>query len=222
MKKLLAIILISLMLLSSCADADKSGAGGGDAPFDVLLITNKTPYEDPYYKSDDPPASIDYINEFWDFPDIEYYNILSYKPDIEFKGRESGRDPSFCGIIDNEKKFKSYYEDLTNYKELTNGKYEDRFPENFFDDCFILLICYICDTFEPTFVKVDYTFEPDEKGLNLTFTTRPHEGWLDCPTENVGTSVLLVPIAKKDVVVDGKLVRYEDLNIEVNYMLTDE
>ena len=31
-----------------------------------------------------------------------------------------------------------------------------------------------------------------------------------------------IPIAKKDVTVDGKLVPYKELNIEVNYMLTGE
>ena len=231
MKKLFALFLISIMLLSSCADIDKSGAGGGDAPFDVLVITSFYPVNALDYKSGDPLANLDYICRYWNVYDYDYDKFFSYKPNAKFfLGTTAMKTaPDFCGIFDSEKKFKSFYEHLNlgNYTpypddQFLEEKYEDHFSEGFFDDCFILYIAYLGSTFHWPFVNVDYTFESNEKNLNVTFTTRPHEGWRASAADSVKTTMYIVPIAKKDIKVDGKLVPYEELNIEVNYMLTFE
>ena len=66
------------------------------------------------------------------------------------------------------------------------------------------------------FVKADYSFDSDTKSLNISLTTRPHDGWHKMgETLNLHSIAYIISIAKSDITIDGKLVPYEELNIEV-------
>jgi hypothetical protein len=236
MKKLLAIILISLMLLSSCtAPTDQSKEAPTDttaaattAPTSVpqsneiemkmtngLVITSKYPEKrHAYQKSDvNPPSDIDYIVRLKSGIDE---SVLTYKMDLTYNTNlynykeleKSYHDvkTDFAGIIDNKEKFISCYE------SLTGEKYSKRFSDTFFDDNIIIISQAF--GFEHVFVGFEYGFEANLKKLKVVFFTRPHEGWHECTTEELGACIYIVPIAKKDIMIDGKLIPYDELTIE--------
>ena len=74
------------------------------------------------------------------------------------------------------------------------------------------------DSTDYPYVKVDYKFDTASKGLNISLSTRPHDGWgSDCRLAIPALpTTYLIPIAKSDITIDGKLVPYEELNIEVS------
>ena len=233
MKKLLAIILISLMLLSSCADVDKSdsGSGGDTAPmFDVLSVTNVFPTMSKGYNEKDnpPPTMIDYVvqmeNKLSKEQMIEILtyttNITLYVASLDAEGKEYQSydvEAEVSGIIDDKEKF------ITFYEGFTDERYSDRFPDKFFEDNIVLIIYFGIKGYDSPFVKLDYSFDSETNDLNLLFTTRPHEGWGNKAYDAVlRGSAYIIPIAKSDLTVDGKLVPYEELNIAVSRKLTVE
>jgi hypothetical protein len=234
MKKLFALMLISLILLTSCADIDKTGTGSGEdiLPFDVIVIGAHPIIGAGYdYKDNLPPTNVDYIatrsySEDWKGKQIK--DTLSYNLNIVFsrdlydlKGNYSHSVDSqadVSGIIDTKEKFESFYEGYT------TEKYSDRFPQNFFENNILFVMYFDGGSIDYPYVKVEYTFDTDTKGLNVAFSTRPHEGWgsdykLAIPALSIA---YLIPIAKSDITVDGKLVPYEELRIEVTGNLTVE
>ena len=224
MKKMLALILISFMLLSSCSYIDKSGAGSSDEllSFDVLALTSHFPQlEDGYdYKNNLPPTSINYILPMNGIGEKEIKECLTYETDIVLNNtyyyvrtnteNVSNVQMDISGIIDDKNKFRRFYEGIQ-YE-----KYSDRFSDNFFKNN-ILLITYCCGKgFDMPFVKADYSFDSDTKSLNISLTTRPHDGWHKMgETLNLHSIAYIISIAKSDITIDGKLVPYEELNIEV-------
>ena len=206
MKKLFALFLISIMLLSSCADIDKSGAGGGEKnfPYDVLVLTNKPPVPEDFYneKKDVSLADIDHvIGASW-VPPRDY---LTCEVNVSFKN--NGFDCNIYGIFGDEKKFKSFF------GANTTKKYEDFFPDDFFDNYIILYMSYECR--EGGFDKINYSFDSTNNMLSIHFSKRQLDGWEPMDIEFVGYTAYLIPIAKSDITVDGKLVPYEELNIDV-------
>ena len=56
----------------------------------------------------------------------------------------------------------------------------------------------------------------------IDFSERQLDGWEPMDIEVVGITAYLIPIAKSDITVDGKLVPYEELKVEVTGDLTLE
>jgi hypothetical protein len=88
----------------------------------------------------------------------------------------------------------------------------EHFSETHFDDN-IVIIAY--SNHEAVFLGFDYGFDPLSKTLKIKFSTRPHEGWHESLLDVSGYTAYIVSVAKSDITVDGKLVPYEELNIEV-------
>jgi hypothetical protein len=207
MKKLFALFLISIMLLSSCAGIDKSGTGGGEKnfPYDVLVLTNKPPVPEDFYneKKDVSLADIDHVIGDFVIPPRDY---LTCEVNIDFKN--IAPDTNIYGIFDDEKKFKSFFAATD-----TRRNYEDIFPDDFFDNYIILYMSYECR--EGGFDKINYSFDSTNNMISIHFSKRQLDGWEPMDIELVGYTAYLIPIAKSDITVDGKLVPYEELNIEV-------
>ena len=223
MKKLFALFLISIMLLSSCADIDKSGSGSGDTvpTFDVIALTNNLPPMSMGYNATDnpPPTTIDHIvNISGDLSREQLEELLACKTDITLGGSSNGETvvsvrtfkADLAGIIDNKENCIAFYEGIT--EEL----YSDRFSDDFFENYVVLTMFFFNQGYDDPFVNVYYSFDSETKKLRISFTERPHEGWGDNGYDAVlHTSGYFIPISKSDITIDGKLVPYEELNIEV-------
>lgn len=202
MKKLFALFLISIMLLSSCTGNE----GNAAPPFDVLVVTTHTPWfigDD--YEADvpQPEERLDYVCKYSSDGKFDAGEFFSHETNVEVEGLRSSIKPGFCGIIDNKKDFESFYD------KITNEKYEDHFPKSFFDDFFVLVANY--DFRNMPFVKVDYTYDTATKTLEVSYTNRPHEGWGYETFEMVVRTVYIIPIAKKDITIDGRLVSCKNI-----------
>lgn len=243
MKKYIALILLLLVLLSSCtAPTDQSKETSSDTTAAVvpppvvvpqsqetemkitngIVVTSKYPEKrHAYLEADEkPPSDISYIllmKGELDESVISYKLALTYKFTFyQFEKNEKIHrevKPNFAGIIDNKEKFISCYE------ALTGEKYVERFSDTFFDDNIIIISR--ARSFERTFVGFEYGFDINTKKLKITFITRPHEGWKEKSTDDEGTCIYIVPIAKKDIMIDGKLVAYDELNVEYTGIITD-
>ena len=213
MKKLFALFLISIMLLSSCTNPDKSGTGGGEKifPYDVIILTNKPPLPDDSYKETDDSsrANIDHVICASWVPPRDY---LTCEVNVSFKN--NGSYCNIYGIFDDEKKFKSFF------GANTTKKYEDFFPDDFFDNYTILYMSY--EISEGGFDKIDYSFDSTNNMLTIYFSERQLDGWKPMDIEFVGYTAYLIPIAKSDLTVDGKLVPYEELTVDTSIKQTVE
>lgn len=227
MRRLLILTLISLLILTACAEPNSSAPSDTPKEFEGLVITSKYPMKsDDYVKSgEEPPTKIDYILKKKGVENEDIKSALTFEfqvtmniDDLDFYGNEYRYEWAayFIGFIDDKARFQPLYE------KMTGEKYSDRFSENFFDDTVIFLIYYPGGRLEEPFVKFDYTFDTEQKELKVTFEERPHEGWRKNLDDFGGSFTYLIPIAKSDITVDGKLVPYEELNIEVTGNLTVE
>ena len=243
MKKIFSMFLVSLLLLTSCVTSVedfKGNSSGTNNAMSVsskleekmkitngIVITTKYPHAYPAYKEYglNTPTKIDYIlqKKGGSYEEIEL--AMSYEANIIVSGvtydygsltkQYWEHTPKFSGIADNKEKFKNLYE------SLTGENYSDRFSDEFFEDN-IVFFMHSSPGFEVCFVGFEYGFDSETKKLKIAFETRPHEGWTDSLLEVVGSVMYIIPIAKSDLTVDGKLVTYEELNIEVTGNLTLE
>ena len=204
-----------------------------------FVVTNKSPEIDLAYKNSEtqPPSDIKYILSYkkgLGRPSEEDYesirSALTSEKNIEYNiARNDYQNldqwhsykmkTQISGIIDNGEKFKSFFETyvITDFQTYT-VKYSDLFSDKFFEDNVILFS--MSDYDEGVFVGFEYGFDPSSKTLKIVFTPRPHEGWHECTAEFGGLIMYLVNIPKSDLTIDGKLVPYEELNIEYSGRLT--
>ena len=243
MRKLLSVILILILLLTSCGTSveefNENSSGTNNetsASFKLeekmkitngIVITTKYPHAYPAYKEYglNTPTKIDYILQKKGGSYEEIKSAMSYEANIIVSGvtYDYGsltkkcweHTPKFSGIADNKEKFKNLYE------SLTGENYSDRFSDEFFEDN-IVFFMHASPGFEVCFVGFEYGFDPESKKLKIAFETRPHEGWTDSLLEVVGSVIYIIPISKSDITIDGKLVPYDELNIEVTGKLTAE
>jgi hypothetical protein len=259
MKKLFALFLISIMLLSSCAETSDSGQEITDEttaetvesvdnsqnreiemkPTNGIVVTNKYPLKDADYANSEtpPPSDIKYIlsykkgngrpsKEDYEFirsaiaceKNIEY-NIVRYNSENSDNGHSYKSTTQVSGIVDNDEKLKSFYDEfvISDFQTYT-VKYSDNFSDKFFEDNIIIFSMSNHD--EGVFVGFEYGFDPSSKTLKIVLTTRPHEGWHECTEEFGGLIIYLVNIPRSDITIDGKIVPYEEINIEYAIRLT--
>lgn len=213
MRKLFALVLISILLSYSCTKADKSDVG--EYTLDVIVSTNQFPIIDADYNGEDHSrANIDYIVPMNGAMSVSIRDVISCEVDVTFKDFQIDKGArNIFGIISNSLPFKSYY------RESTGENYNTRFSQDFFGENIVLYMYLQFKDFP--FAKVDYTFDPESKTLNLIFLERSHEGWETyIDPEFVPSTAYFIPIAKSDITIDGKLVPYDELNIEVTGKLT--
>ena len=225
MKKLLILTLISLLILNACGDKgilNETNNASNNVPdeFEGLVITSKYPMKSrDYVKSGKESPKLDTVlKRITGVASEEAKSALAFESQVtmnidtlDFNGNEYRYEwaANFIGFIDDKAKFQPVYE------KLTGEKYTDRFSENFFDDTVIFIVDYHGGRLEEPFVSFDYSFNPEQKELKVSFKRRPHEGWEKNVDDFIGWFTYLIPIAKSDITVDGKLVPYEELNIEV-------
>ena len=214
------------MILSSCADQNSAEPSNASNDFDGVVITTKYPMQSrDYVKSGKEPPRLDYILDLMNgVSSEEAKSALAFESRVtmnidtlDFNGNEYRYEwaANFIGFIDDKAKFQSVYE------KMTGEKYTDRFSENFFDDTVIFIVDYHGGRLEEPFVSFDYSFNPEQKELKVSFKRRPQEGWEQNVDDFVGWFTYLIPIAKSDITVDGKLVPYGELKIQVSGDLTN-
>ena len=236
MKKLLILTLISMLILTACADKDilnetnnASNNASTNVPdeFEGLVITSKYPMKSrDYVKSGKESPKLDTVLKIiTGVASEEAKSALAFESQVtmnidtlDFNGNEYRYEwaANFIGFIEDKAKFQPVYE------KLTGEKYTDRFSENFFDDTVIFIVDYHGGKLEEPFVSFDYSFNPEQKELKVSFKRRPHEGWEKNVDDFIGWFTYLIPITKSDITIDGKLVPYEELRIEVTGNLTVE
>ena len=228
MKKLLLIMLMIFMFLSSC-----QGPGSGKnsehstdhfveknemLSFPLFILTDKTPLKTEEYLSKMPPTSFDNVFYISDGMEILSENTLSkeltasctiteissYTKKEELYTFESKK----AGIIDSKDSFVECFE------KGKDARYSDHFPADFFEKNIILFV-RIHESYSSPFWSVEYEFNSADKKLNVAFSEADHEGWMRNRVEIEGPYNYFIVIAKSDITVDGKLVPYEELNIEV-------
>ena len=236
MKKLLILTLISMLILTACADKDilnetnnASNNASNNVPdeFEGLVITSKYPMKSrDYVKAGKESPKLDTVLKIiTGVASEEAKSALAFESQVTtniYKSDYYGNIYSYewpakySGFINDKAKFQPVYE------KLTGEKYTDRFSENFFDDTVIFIVDYHGGRLEEPFVSFDYSFNPEQKELKVSFKRRPQEGWEKNVDDFGGSFMYLIPIAKSDITIDGKLVPYEELNIEVTGDLTVE
>ena len=236
MKKLLILTLISMLILTACADKDilnetnnASNNASNNVPdeFEGLVITSKYPMKSQeYIKAGKESPKLDTVlKRITGVASEEAKSALAFESQVtmnidtlDFNGNEYRYEwaANFIGFIEDKAKFQPVYE------KLTGEKYTDRFSENFFDDTVIFIVNYHGGRLEEPFVSFDYSFNPEQKELKVSFKRISQEGWQQNVDDFIGSFMYLIPIAKSDITVDGKLVPYEELNIEVTGNLTLE
>ena len=236
MKKLFAIMLLLAFLLTSCENFGVSNNDNLCAGTEIssaaeiemkltngLVLTSKYPHA---IKSErNTSTKLDYILPIKGGSEEEIKSAMSYEANITVSGttynyrllekQKWEETPRFSGIVDNKEKFKSLYE------SLTDENYSDRFSDEFFEDNIVFFMRSSLG-FEVCFVGFEYGFDSESKTLKIIFETRPHEGWADSLLEVVGSVMYIIPIAKSDITIDGKLVPYDELKVEVSGKLTVE
>ena len=236
MKKLLILTLISMLILTACADKDilnetnnASNNASNNVPdeFEGLVITSKYPMKSQeYIKAGKESPKLDTVlKRITGVASEEAKSALAFESQVtmniynlDFFGNEYSYEwvTNFSGFIDDKAKFQPVYE------KLTGEKYSDRFSENFFDDTVIFIIDYRGGRLEEPFVRFDYSFDPEQKDLKITFEECHREGWRKNLDDFGGSFTYLIPISRSDITIDGKLVPYEELKVEVTGKLTIE
>ena len=227
MKRFLILILISLLILTACAEPNSKESSDTPKEFEGLVITSKYPMKSSDYVNSgkEPPKLDDILDIMKGVSSKEAKSALAFESQVtmniynlDFFGNEYSYEwvTNFSGFIDDKAKFQPVYE------KLTGEKYSDRFSENFFDDTVIFIIDYRGGRLEEPFVRFDYSFDPEQKDLKITFEECHREGWRKNLDDFGGSFTYLIPISRSDITIDGKLVPYEELNVEVSGDLTLE
>ena len=233
MKKLFALFLISIMLLSSCKgpivsknpehSTDHSVEKNEMLSFPLFILTDKYPIKTEEYLTQTPPTSFDNVFYVSSGMEILTENTLSqeltvpctiteinpYTKEEELYAFESKK----AGIIDNKDALVECFE------KGKDVKYSDHFSDDFFEKNIILFV-RIDESYASPFWSVEYEFNTANKKLTVTFSEIEHEGWLRNTTEIEGPYNYFIVIAKSDLTIDGNLVPYDELNIEVTGKLT--
>ena len=227
MKRFLILILISLLILTACAEPNSKESSDTPKEFEGLVITSKYPMKSSDYVNSgkEPPKLDDILDIMKGVSSEEAKSALAFESQVtmniynlDFFGNEYSYEwvTNFSGFIDDKAKFQPVYE------KLTGEKYSDRFSENFFDDTVIFIIDYRGGRLEEPFVRFDYSFDPEQKDLKITFEECHREGWRKNLDDFGGSFTYLIPISRSDITIDGKLVPYEELKVEVTGKLTIE
>ena len=243
MKKLLAIILLSVILITSCrnpietnkgnstesgqvnsTEADNQTTAEPQKAHIVMKSTNSWIFTSKYPIPNHLPDLAKWFpNVYFTYTEPSkdlLKTALTHEYDITINARffENGKEcnqynvkADTSGIIDNKEKLSSLYNTFS--KDYYKEAYEEVFSEDFFDNNVVLLV-YWYEFFEEPFAGYEYGFDSESKTLKIYFKTIPHDGWKDSDMEYEGHWVHLVSISKKDITVDGKLVPYDELNIE--------
>ena len=246
MKKLLAIILISLMLLSSCAEAGSNSSGettepettAPDAVEDQIemkvaefkLLTDKPPLIDTEYQKENKAAEpLPYLvigkNNLAENVVFEEIKRISERTfDIPVTGESRGH------VVNGEKvsyelsfsyKNSSIITDEAAFKEFfakyTEEKYEDHFAEDLFEKNFVIFI-HTNDA-EAPFPHFEYGFDEKTSTLKLFLTDRSHEGWHANTSTAGGTNCNFIIIPKEAISVSGEPVAYDQLKVEMTAIL---
>lgn len=247
MKKLFSQILISFILLSSCAKFGGNGSGGGTtepettAPESVedkiemkvaefKLLTNKPPRIDSEYKKENKePEPLPYLvigkddlAENVDFDEIAKISECTF--DIPVTGESRGHVVNGENVsyeLNYSYKNSSIITDGAAFKgfltKWTDEKYEDHFAEDLFEKNFVIFI-HTNDAESP-FHHFECGFDANTNTVKLFFTDRSHEGW-HADTSTFGeTNCNFIIIPKEAINVSGNYVPYDQLNVEMTAIL---
>ena len=234
MKKLLLIMLMIFMFLSSCQSpgfskntehsTDHSVEKNEMLSFPLFILTDKYPIKTEEYLIQTPPTSFDNVFKL-QYP-IEILNentlsnaLIASCRIVEINPYTKEKLYTFesekAGIIDSKD---SLAECIEKGKDV---KYSDYFSADFFEKNVILFV-RIDESYASPFWSVEYEFNTANKKLTVTFSEIEHEGWMRNRAEVEGPYNYFIVIAKSDITVDGNLVPYEELNIEVTGSLIVE
>ena len=249
MKKLLAIILISLMLLASCADpgstensntvsttdSDTNAAVSSEKlpaesaiptnPTDYLIITECVPSIKDTNK-EPIPKTLDSIVKLAGSQNNteELYNAMKAHEltiPVKLEARYRDRDDVF------ENEFNSHKACIIDNKEefkayfeaLTLKNYDNFFSNDFFENNFIIF-CDIGQGPDCQFYSFEYGVDLQTKTLKLRAYEIEHEGWMGCLHDAEHTIYNLVMIPKDAITADSKLIPYGELNVIMSVEFT--
>ena len=268
MKKLLIIVLISLVLIASCVE---NGSGGGspseittdrittipistaspetkepetkesdtvspettdtettasDTTADpesvvelhktnVIIITNGLPRTDEGIGAFGTPtnAGLDYLFEY----SISGGNAVSIEDAFSFtvEPKTSNNTVKKVGIINVREKYVPIIE------AVTGKKFSELYNEDFFEKNVIIYVCLNGAGASPL-KEFEYGYDTETKLLKLAYKTFKLDGIKNCPCEMLHTDGYFITVPKEAITVDGKLVPYEELKVEVTGKLTIE
>ena len=236
MKNLFALILLSVMLLSSCAEIGNSGNGGDTtvAPettmpettgqIDILKVEVDFKKADFYIFTTDIPAPPE-MPELYPWPD----NLLDYAFDLSHDNTKSYSDGALSyefpltqytdhkktdGTISSSKAECSKAGIIDSKEKLseaiekgTKKKYSELYTDDFFEKNIIFYISRFQSG--SVFYEFEYGFDPETKLLAVHFTQPLKDMCLH--SQMLHTYDYYITIPKEAITIDGKMIPYEEL-----------
>ena len=239
MKRFLLVVFIMLIVLSSCSvnekndnipeisteDTVKLDAAQNQEEIQMkltssIILTNKTPILSTAYAKGEitPPTRFDNIIDINSYGESltevlsRSFDItadfITYDYTVNEKKRHSQK-VDVCGIIDNKEGFAGYFE------SMTKKEYKEFYTDDFFEKNILVCIDFY-SSFEEPFLAFEYGFDTKTRTIKIVFTERPHEGWEEDLSEEVGEFQYFIEIPKDALKVNGEIPPYEEITVDVS------